>query len=117
MDKFILLHDADTNKPALMKASQITGISSYGKKSKVYLNTDEYEWFSVNESPENIFNKLGDDDFIKLHKKEDNTPVIINKEFILLVYINGNDTEVELSNTDNYTVNETVEYIMKVLNS
>lgn len=128
-NNFILVHDNNDNSPIAINEDYIISIYSIpGKETLVIMNTNvcnenAIESISINETPERVYNQLSKSKYIKVHDIRDNTVVVISIKDIITVYKHmdsysgkKNVTNIELSDSNNFCVNESVETIFKFMN-
>lgn len=126
-NNFILVHDDNDNSPIAINEDYIISIYSIpGKETLVNMNTNvcnenAIESIGINETPERVYNQLSKSKYIKVHDIRDNTVVVISIKDIITVYKHTdgysgkkNVTNIELSDSNNFGVNESVETIMKL---
>jgi hypothetical protein len=126
-NNFILVHDDDDNSPIAINEDYIISIYSIpGKETLVNMNTNVYnenaiESIGINETPERVYNQLSKSKYIKVHDIRDNTVVVISIKDIITVYKHTgsysgkkNVTNIELSDSNDFKVNESVEMVMKL---
>lgn len=126
-NNFILVHDDNDNSPIAINEDYIISIYSIpGKETLVNMNTNvcnenAIESIGINETPERVYNQLSKSKYIKVHDIRDNTVVVISIKDIITVYKHTdsysgkkNVTNIELSDSNNFSVNESVETIMKL---
>lgn len=126
-NNFILVHDDNDNSPIAINEDYIISIYSIpGKETLVNMNTNvcnenAIESIGINETPERVYNQLSKSKYIKVHDIRDNTVVVISIKDIITVYKHTdsysgkkNVTNIELSDSNNFSVNESVESIMKL---
>lgn len=126
-NNFILVHDNNDNSPIAINEDYIISIYSIpGKETLVNMNTNvcnenAIESIGINETPERVYNQLSKSKYIKVHDIRDNTVVVISIKDIITVYKHTdsysgkkNVTNIELSDSNNFSVNESVETIMKL---
>lgn len=126
-NNFILVHDNNDNSPIAINEDYIISIYSIpGKETLVIMNTNvcnenAIESIGINETPERVYNQLSKSKYIKVHDIRDNTVVVISIKDIITVYkymdsYSGkkNVTNIELSDSNNFCVNESVETVMKL---
>lgn len=128
-NNFILVHDNNDNSPIAINEDYIISIYSIpGKETLVNMNTNvcnenAIESIGINETPERVYNQLSKSKYIKVHDIRDNTVVVISIKDIITVYKHmdsysgkKNVTNIELSDSNNFCVNESVETILKDIN-
>lgn len=128
-NNFILVHDNNDNSPIAINEDYIISIYSIpGKETLVIMNTNvcnenAIESIGINETPERVYNQLSKSKYIKVHDIRDNTVVVISIKDIITVYKHmdsysgkKNVTNIELSDSNNFCVNESVETIFKFMN-
>lgn len=126
-NNFILVHDNNDNSPIAINEDYIISIYSIpGKETLVNMNTNvcnenAIESIGINETPERVYNQLSKSKYIKVHDIRDNTVVVISIKDIITVYKHmdsysgkKNVTNIELSDSNNFCVNESVEMVMKL---
>ena len=126
-NNFILVHDDNDNSPIAINEDYIISIYFIpGKETLVNMNTNvcnenAIESIGINETPEKVYNQLSKSKYIKVHDIRDNTVVVISIKDIITVYketdnYNGKKTvtNIELSDSNNFRVNESVEMVMKL---
>ena len=126
-NNFILVHDNNNNSPIAINEDYIISIYSIpGKETLVIMNTNvcnenAIESIGINETPERVYNQLSKSKYIKVHDIRDNTVVVISIKDIITVYKHmdsysgkKNVTNIELSDSNNFCVNESVETVMKL---
>lgn len=126
-NNFILVHDNNDNSPIAINEDYIISIYSIpGKETLVNMNTNvcnenAIESIGINETPERVYNQLSKSKYIKVHDIRDNTVVVISIKDIITVYKHmdsysgkKNVTNIELSDSNNFSVNESVEMVMKL---
>jgi hypothetical protein len=126
-NNFILVHDNNDNSPIAINEDYIISIYSIpGKETLVIMNTNvcnenAIESIGINETPERVYNQLSKSKYIKVHDIRDNTVVVISIKDIITVYKHmdsysgkKNVTNIELSDSNNFCVNESVETVMKL---
>lgn len=126
-NNFILVHDNNDNSPIAINEDYIISIYSIpGKETLVIMNTNvcnenAIESIGINETPERVYNQLSKSKYIKVHDIRDNTVVVISIKDIITVYKHmdsysgkKNITNIELSDSNNFCVNESVETVMKL---
>lgn len=126
-NNFILVHDNNDNSPIAINEDYIISIYSIpGKETLVIMNTNvcnenSIESIGINETPERVYNQLSKSKYIKVHDIRDNTVVVISIKDIITVYKHmdsysgkKNITNIELSDSNNFCVNESVETVMKL---
>lgn len=126
-NNFILVHDDNDNSPIAINEDYIISIYSIpGKETLVNMNTNvcnenAIESIGINETPERVYNQLSKSKYIKVHDIRDNTVVVISIKDIITVYKHTdsysgkkNVTNIELSDSNNFGVNESVETVMKL---
>lgn len=126
-NNFILVHDNNDNSPIAINEDYIISIYSiHGKETLVIMNTNvcnenAIESIGINETPERVYNQLSKSKYIKVHDIRDNTVVVISIKDIITVYKHmdsysgkKNVTNIELSDSNNFCVNESVETVMKL---
>ena len=126
-NNFILVHDNNDNSPIAINEDYIISIYSIpGKETLVNMNTNvcnenAIESIGINETPERVYNQLSKSKYIKVHDIRDNTVVVISIKDIITVYKHTdsysgkkNVTNIELSDSNNFGVNESVETVMKL---
>lgn len=126
-NNFILVHDNNDNSPIAINEDYIISIYSIpGKETLVNMNTNvcnenAIESIGINETPERVYNQLSKSKYIKVHDIRDNTVVVISIKDIITVYKHMNSysgkknvTNIELSDSNNFCVNESVETVMKL---
>lgn len=126
-NNFILVHDNNDNSPIAINEDYIISIYSIpGKETLVNMNTNvcnenAIESIGINETPERVYNQLSKSKYIKVHDIRDNTVVVISIKDIITVYKHTdsysgkkNVTNIELSDSNNFCVNESVEIVMKL---
>lgn len=126
-NNFILVHDDNDNSPIAINEDYIISIYYIpGKETLVNMNTNicnenTIESIGINETPERVYNQLSKSKYIKVHDIRDNTVVVISIKDIITVYNETNSgsgkknvTNIELSDNNNFRVNESVETVMKL---
>lgn len=126
-NNFILVHDNNDNSPIAINEDYIISIYSIpGKETLVIMNTNvcnenAIESIGINETPERVYNQLSKSKYIKVHDIRDNTVVVISIKDIITVYKHmdsysgkKNVTNIELSDSNNFCVNESVETVIKL---
>lgn len=126
-NNFILVHDDNDNSLIAINEDYIISIYSIpGKETLVNMNTNvcnenTIESIGINETPERVYNQLSKSKYIKVHDIRDNTVVVISIKDIITVYKHmdsysgkKNVTNIELSDSNNFGVNESVEMVMKL---
>lgn len=126
-NNFILVHDNNDNSPIAINEDYIISIYYIpGKETLVIMNTNvcnenAIESIGINETPERVYNQLSKSKYIKVHDIRDNTVVVISIKDIITVYKHmdsysgkKNVTNIELSDSNNFCVNESVETVMKL---
>ena len=126
-NNFILVHDNNDNSPIAINEDYIISIYSiHGKETLVNMNTNvcnenAIESIGINETPERVYNQLSKSKYIKVHDIRDNTVVVISIKDIITVYKHTdsysgkkNVTNIELSDSNNFGVNESVETVLKL---
>ena len=126
-NNFILVHDNNDNSPIAINEDYIISIYSIpGKETLVIMNTNvcnenAIESIGINETPERVYNQLSKSKYIKVHDIRDNTVVVISIKDIITVYKHmdsysgkKNVTNIELRDSNNFCVNESVETVMKL---
>ena len=126
-NNFILVHDNNDNSPIAINEDYIISIYSIpGKETLVIMNTNvcnenAIEIIGINETPERVYNQLSKSKYIKVHDIRDNTVVVISIKDIITVYKHmdsysgkKNVTNIKLSDSNNFCVNESVETVMKL---
>lgn len=126
-NNFILVHDNNDNSPIAINEDYIISIYYIpGKETLVNMNTNvcnenAIESIGINETPERVYNQLSKSKYIKVHDIRDNTVVVISIKDIITVYKHTdsysgkkNITNIELSDSNNFGVNESVEMVMKL---
>jgi hypothetical protein len=126
-NNFILVHDDNDNSPIAINEDYIISIYSIpGKETLVNMNTNvcnenAIESIGINETPERVYNQLSKSKYIKVHDIRDNTVIVISIKDIITVYKHTdsysgkkNVTNIELSDSNNFVVNESVETVMKL---
>lgn len=119
---FIRLHNSSDNYPIIIRKNSIILIT----KDIIEENCGRIFYFdgincneaNVNESPEKIFGMLNEE-FIRLHDSDDNTPVIFNTSNVVKISKNNNNQNVVFyydgEDTYEYEVNETPEQIYSIM--
>ena len=128
-NNFILVHDNNDNSPIAINEDYIISVYSIREKETlVNMNTNvcnenAIESIGINETPERVYNQLSKSKYIKVHDIRDNTVVVISIKDIITVYKHmdsysgkKNVTNIELSDSNNFCVNESVEAILKDIN-
>ena len=126
-NNFILVHDNNDNSPITINEDYIISIYSIpGKETLVNMNINvcnenAIESIGINETPERVYNQLSKSKYIKVHDIRDNTVVVISIKDIITVYKHTdsysgkkNVTNIELSDSNNFGVNESFETVMKL---
>lgn len=126
-NNFILVHDNNDNSPIAINEDYIISIYSIREKETLVImntnvcNENAIESIGINETPERVYNQLSKSKYIKVHDIRDNTVVVISIKDIITVYKHmdsysgkKNITNIELSDSNNFCVNESVETVMKL---
>lgn len=126
-NNFILVHDNNDNSPIAINEDYIISIYSIREKETLVImntnvcNENAIESIGINETPERVYNQLSKSKYIKVHDIRDNTVVVISIKDIITVYKHmdsysgkKNVTNIELSDSNNFCVNESVETVMKL---
>ena len=125
-NNFILVHDNNDNSPIVINEKYIIKIyTNDNNENVVYINNnicddDTIESISINERPEKVLNQLTKSNYIKVHDIEDNSIIILSIKDIIAVYKdyynNKIITNIELCDSTNFFVYESVETIFKFIN-
>lgn len=125
-NNFILVHDNNDNSPIVINEKYIIKIyTNDNNENVVYINNnicddDAIESISINERPEKVLNQLTKSNYIKVHDIEDNSIIILSIKDIIAVYKdyynNKIITNIELCDSTNFFVYESVETIFKFIN-
>ncbi len=124
-NNFILVHDNNDNSPIVINEKYIIKIyTNDNNENVVYINNnicdDAIESISINERPEKVLNQLTKSNYIKVHDIEDNNIIILSIKDIIAVYkdyyTNKIITNIELCDSTNFFVYESVETIFKFIN-
>ena len=125
-NNFILVHDNNDNSPIVINEKYIIKIyTNDNNENVVYINNnicddDAIESISINERPEKVLNQLTKSNYIKVHDIEDNSIIILSIKDIIAVYKdyynNKIITNIELCDSTNFFVYESVETIFKFMN-
>lgn len=123
-NNFILVHDNNDNSPIVINEKYIIKIyTNDNNENVVYINNnicddDAIESISINERPEKVLNQLTKSNYIKVHDIEDNSIIILSIKDIIAVYKdyynNKIITNIELCDSTNFFVYESVETIIKL---
>jgi SpoVK/Ycf46/Vps4 family AAA+-type ATPase len=129
--RFLRLHDADDNSVIILAQTMITlcqaQMNEFGRKhTLIYINGEDINSITVNESPEKIYQLFEDNDikyqFLKLHDADDNSVILLNQELVSLAKAqndgNKKDTIIFINSDDinSITVNEASEKIYQMMN-
>ena len=125
-NNFILVHDNNDNSPIVINEKYIIKIyTNDNNENVVYINNNicddgAIESISINERPEKVLNQLTKSNYIKVHDIEDNSIIILSIKDIIAVYKdyynNKIITNIELCDSTNFFVYESVETIFKFIN-
>lgn len=126
-NNFILVHDNNDNSPIAINEDYIISIYSiHEKETLVIMNTNvcnenAIESIGINETPEKVYNQLSKSKYIKVHDIRYNKVIVISIKDIITAYKHTdsysgkkNITNIELSDSNNFCVNESVETVMKL---
>jgi len=124
-NNFILVHDNNDNSPIVINEKYIIKIYYVDKnETLVCINNnicddDSIESISINENPEKVYNQLTKSNYIKVHSIVDNSIIILSIKDIIAVYKDIDSysktvTNIELCDSTNYGVHESVETIIKL---
>lgn len=124
-NNFILVHDNNDNSPIVINEKYIIKIYTNDKnETLVCINNnicddDSIESISINENPEKVYNQLTKSNYIKVHSIVDNSIIILSIKDIIAVYKDIDSysktvTNIELCDSTNYGVHESVETIIKL---
>lgn len=121
---FIRLHETNDNKPIVIRKKCITTIYKHidvDSTTVEFFDGESQSDILVNESPDKIFNSsLNEAQFIRLHDSDDNTPVIFNKDKIVFVGLQDDNTTNGITifaglETFEYTIKESPEQVYSIL--
>lgn len=128
-NNFILVHDNNDNSPITINEDYIISIYSIREKETLVImntnvcNENAIESIGINETPERVYNQLSKSKYIKVHDIRYNKVIVISIKDIITVYKHTdsysgkkNITNIELSDSNNFCVNESVETIFKFMN-
>ena len=128
-NNFILVHDNNDNSPIAINEDYIISIYSIREKETLVImntnvcNENAIESIGINETPEKVYNQLSKSKYIKVHDIRYNKVIVISIKDIITVYKHTdsysgkkNITNIELSDSNNFCVNESVETILKDIN-
>ena len=124
-NNFILVHDNNDNSPIVINEKYIIKIyTNDNNENVVYINNNicddgAIESISINENPEKVYNQLTKSNYIKVHSIVDNSIIILSIKDIIAVYKDIDSysktvTNIELCDSTNYGVHESVETIIKL---
>lgn len=124
-NNFILVHDNNDNSPVVINEKYIIKIYYVNKnETLVCINNNicddgAIESISINETPERVYNQLTKSNYIKVHNIVDNSIIILSIKDIVAVYkdcdnYNKTITNIELCDSTNFGVHESVETVMKL---
>lgn len=126
-NNFILVHDNNDNSPIAINEDYIISIYSIREKETLVImntnvcNENAIESIGINETPERVYNQLSKSKYIKVHDIRYNKVIVISIKDIITVYKHTdsysgkkNITNIELSDSNNFCVNESVETVMKL---
>lgn len=128
-NKFIKVHSVDDNSVIIINYSNIITVGKdTGRQNDittVYIDDDNNEGITVNESVEkiyqNIISTIGNkSDFLILHSNENNSAIIVNTKYINIIYRETEYDYTSIAICDNdsieeITVNETPEKIFQYI--
>lgn len=124
-NKFIKVHSVDDNSVIIINYSNIITVGKDPDITIVYIDDDNNEGITVNESVEkiyqNIISTIGNkSDFLILHSNENNSVIIVNTKYINIIsrefeYDYTSITICDNDSIEEITVNETPEKIFQYI--
>lgn len=116
--KFLLVHDSETNDVMLFNSERIAAVYINQEDELPTVCLSDGTEFTCNETPNRIYETIGEWGFLRLHSREGNWICLVNMQYVMSVYRNGDETLVSIKSDDEeieISVNEKPERIYNLI--